>query len=101
MVVLPLCAFFLVLSIVICTVMLTCKRRKLQESVATEGRDVFSVWNFDGRLAFEDIIKKKGRPSARGSHSEQLKILTTSTSLEKEDMAMSTKHNSKMDNWLL
>jgi serine/threonine protein kinase len=37
--------------------MLTCKRRKLQESVATEGRDVFSVWNFDGRLAFEDIIR--------------------------------------------
>jgi serine/threonine protein kinase len=57
MVVIPLCAFILVLLIVICTVMLTCKRRKLQESVATEGRDAFSVWNFDGRLAFEDIIR--------------------------------------------
>ncbi|CAN6299878.1 unnamed protein product [Urochloa humidicola] len=54
-VVLPLCAFILLIAIG--TVMFTSKRRKLQESVAIEGRDVFSVWNFDGRLAFEDILR--------------------------------------------
>jgi serine/threonine protein kinase len=54
-VVLPLCA--LILSIAIGTLIFTSKRKRMQESVAIEGRDVFSVWNFDGRLAFDDILR--------------------------------------------
>ncbi|XBJ13451.1 hypothetical protein VPH35_005619 [Triticum aestivum] len=37
--------------------MLTRKKRKPQESVTAEARDLFSVWNFDGRLAFDDILR--------------------------------------------
>ncbi|XP_045088195.1 leucine-rich repeat receptor-like serine/threonine-protein kinase At1g17230 [Aegilops tauschii subsp. strangulata] len=38
-------------------ILLSCNKRKPQEGVTTEARDLFSVWNFDGRLAFEDIIR--------------------------------------------
>ncbi|XP_073362686.1 MDIS1-interacting receptor like kinase 2-like [Aegilops tauschii subsp. strangulata] len=38
--------------------MLSCNKRKQQESVPAEGRGLlFSVWNFDGRLAFDDIVR--------------------------------------------
>ena len=34
------------------------KRRKAQlENRATKNGDIFSIWNYDGKLAFEDIIK--------------------------------------------
>ncbi|XP_051228047.1 uncharacterized protein [Lolium perenne] len=39
------------------TTILIRKKRKLQESGTAEVRDLFSVWNFDGRLAFEDLIR--------------------------------------------
>ncbi|KAL5198066.1 hypothetical protein ABZP36_001578 [Zizania latifolia] len=32
------------------------KRKRSQQATAIQRRDVFSVWNFDGKLAFEDII---------------------------------------------
>ena len=32
-------------------------KRKPHESDITDGKDMFCVWNFDGRLAFEDIIR--------------------------------------------
>jgi hypothetical protein len=35
----------------------TCNNRKPQESAATNGRDMFSVWHFVGTLAFDDIIR--------------------------------------------
>nr|XP_040249040.1 MDIS1-interacting receptor like kinase 2-like [Aegilops tauschii subsp. strangulata] len=47
-------------GIVVATViiiMLSHNKRKPQENVAAEGRDLFSVWNFDGRLAFDDIVR--------------------------------------------
>ncbi|XP_037445765.1 MDIS1-interacting receptor like kinase 2-like isoform X2 [Triticum dicoccoides] len=48
--------FAIVVGIVV-IIMLTCKKRKPQESVTVEARDLFSVWNFDGRLAFDDIVR--------------------------------------------
>ncbi|CAL5089381.1 unnamed protein product [Urochloa decumbens] len=34
------------------------QKRKIQEkAMVTDARDVLSVWNFDGKLAFEDIIR--------------------------------------------
>ncbi|KAE8779671.1 putative LRR receptor-like serine/threonine-protein kinase [Hordeum vulgare] len=38
-------------------IMLHRNKRKPQESVIGERRDLFSVWNFDGRLAFDDIVR--------------------------------------------
>ncbi|XP_048560495.1 MDIS1-interacting receptor like kinase 2-like [Triticum urartu] len=37
--------------------MLNHNKRKPQENVTSQGRDLFSVWNFDGRLAFDDIVR--------------------------------------------
>lgn len=37
--------------------MLIRNKRKPQENATAEGRRIFSVWNFDGKLAFEDIIR--------------------------------------------
>nr|XP_020168725.1 probable leucine-rich repeat receptor-like protein kinase At1g35710 [Aegilops tauschii subsp. strangulata] len=47
-------------NIVVATVViviLTRMKRKPQESVTTEATGLFSVWNFDGRLAFDDIVR--------------------------------------------
>jgi len=49
-------AFGFVAAIVV-IIMLSRNKRKPQESVTIEGRDLFSVWNFDGRLAFDDIVR--------------------------------------------
>ncbi|XP_044380221.1 probable leucine-rich repeat receptor-like protein kinase At1g35710 [Triticum aestivum] len=38
-------------------IILTHKKRKPQESITAQARDLFSVWNFDGRLAFDDIVR--------------------------------------------
>ncbi|XP_037473929.1 MDIS1-interacting receptor like kinase 2-like [Triticum dicoccoides] len=38
-------------------IMLRHNKRKPQEGVIAEARDLFSVWNFDGRLAFDDILR--------------------------------------------
>jgi serine/threonine protein kinase len=37
-------------------IMILHKRKQPQNDIAVDRRDVFSVWNFDGKLAFEDII---------------------------------------------
>ena len=42
---------------IVVIIMLSRNKRKPQESVNVEGRDLFSVWNFDGRLAFDDIVR--------------------------------------------
>uniref|UniRef100_A0A8R7VAJ7 non-specific serine/threonine protein kinase n=1 Tax=Triticum urartu TaxID=4572 RepID=A0A8R7VAJ7_TRIUA len=54
----------IVLAVVFCIVVaisviiiLGRNKRKQQESVPAEGRDLFSVWNFNGRLAFDDIVR--------------------------------------------
>ncbi|XP_044452202.1 MDIS1-interacting receptor like kinase 2-like [Triticum aestivum] len=38
-------------------IMFSCNKRKPQEGVTAEARDLFFVWNFDGRLAFDDIVR--------------------------------------------
>ena len=43
-------------SAIVVIIMLSRNKRKPQV-VTTEGRDLFSVWNFDGRLAFDDIVR--------------------------------------------
>ncbi|KAI5017227.1 hypothetical protein ZWY2020_037605 [Hordeum vulgare] len=48
--------FCLVAAIAI-IIMFHHNKRKPQESVIAERRDLFSVWNFDGRLAFDDIVR--------------------------------------------
>nr|TKW30372.1 hypothetical protein SEVIR_2G032000v2 [Setaria viridis] len=42
---------------IVAAVMFFYKKEKQQERVTTEIREVFSVWNFDGKLAFEDIVR--------------------------------------------
>ncbi|KAF6987017.1 hypothetical protein CFC21_004690 [Triticum aestivum] len=48
---------FGIVAAVVVIITLSCNKRKPQESVTAEGRDLFSVWNFDGRLAFDDIVR--------------------------------------------
>uniref|UniRef100_A0A452XIE4 non-specific serine/threonine protein kinase n=1 Tax=Aegilops tauschii subsp. strangulata TaxID=200361 RepID=A0A452XIE4_AEGTS len=48
---------FGVVDVTVVIIILTHKRRKPQESVTAEARDLFSIWNFDGRLAFDDIVR--------------------------------------------
>ena len=38
-------------------IMIVKRSKRPQRTAAPDKRDVFSVWNFDGKLAFEDIIK--------------------------------------------
>jgi tRNA A-37 threonylcarbamoyl transferase component Bud32 len=47
---------FIILATTIVTTLANHKR-KPQEKTNNNGRDVLSVWNFDGRLAFEDIVR--------------------------------------------
>ena len=42
---------------IVVIIMLSRNKKKPQESVTIEGRDLFYIWNFDGRLAFEDIVR--------------------------------------------
>ena len=46
----------IILSIVV-LVMILRKRKRPQITAVTDTRDVLSVWNFDGKLVFEDIIR--------------------------------------------
>nr|XP_040254392.1 MDIS1-interacting receptor like kinase 2-like [Aegilops tauschii subsp. strangulata] len=48
---------FGIVAAIVVIIMLSRKKRKPQESVTAEARDLFSVWNFDGRLAFDDIVR--------------------------------------------
>ncbi|XP_073367267.1 MDIS1-interacting receptor like kinase 2-like isoform X2 [Aegilops tauschii subsp. strangulata] len=48
---------FVIVAAIVVIIILTRKKRNPQESVAAEARDLFSVWNFDGRLAFDDIVR--------------------------------------------
>ncbi|KAF6987007.1 hypothetical protein CFC21_004682 [Triticum aestivum] len=48
---------FGIIAAIVIIIILTRKKRKPQESVTAEARDLFSVWNFDGRLAFDDIVR--------------------------------------------
>ncbi|XP_044350894.1 MDIS1-interacting receptor like kinase 2-like [Triticum aestivum] len=48
---------FNIVAAIAVIIMLSRNNRKQQESVTAEGRDLFSVWNFDGRLAFDDIVR--------------------------------------------
>ncbi|VAH00183.1 unnamed protein product [Triticum turgidum subsp. durum] len=48
---------FSIVAAIAVIIMLSRNKRKQQESVTAEGRDLFSVWNFDGRLAFDDIVR--------------------------------------------
>ncbi|VAH00132.1 unnamed protein product [Triticum turgidum subsp. durum] len=48
---------FGIVAAIVVIIILTRKKRKPQESVTSEARDLFSVWNFDGRLAFDDIVR--------------------------------------------
>uniref|UniRef100_A0A8I6WZK1 non-specific serine/threonine protein kinase n=1 Tax=Hordeum vulgare subsp. vulgare TaxID=112509 RepID=A0A8I6WZK1_HORVV len=50
-------AVFCIVAAIVVIIMLSHNKRKPQESVNVEGRDLFSVWNFDGRLAFDDIVR--------------------------------------------
>uniref|UniRef100_A0A8I6WY17 non-specific serine/threonine protein kinase n=2 Tax=Hordeum vulgare subsp. vulgare TaxID=112509 RepID=A0A8I6WY17_HORVV len=48
---------FGIIDVIVVIMILTHKKRKQQEGVTAEGRDLFSVWNFHGRLAFDDIVR--------------------------------------------
>ncbi|KAF6987012.1 hypothetical protein CFC21_004686 [Triticum aestivum] len=48
---------FTIVAAIIVLIILSRKKRKPQEGVTTEARYLFSVWNFDGRMAFDDIIR--------------------------------------------
>uniref|UniRef100_A0A8R7JUF8 non-specific serine/threonine protein kinase n=2 Tax=Triticum urartu TaxID=4572 RepID=A0A8R7JUF8_TRIUA len=48
---------FSVVAATVVIIILARMKRKPQESVINEARGLFSVWNFDGRLAFDDIIR--------------------------------------------
>ncbi|VAH00122.1 unnamed protein product [Triticum turgidum subsp. durum] len=48
---------FVIVAAIVVIIILTRKKRNPQESVTAEARDLFSVWNFDGRLAFDDIVR--------------------------------------------
>nr|XP_040249063.1 probable leucine-rich repeat receptor-like protein kinase At1g35710 [Aegilops tauschii subsp. strangulata] len=48
---------FSIVAAIVVIIILTHKKRKPQESANAEARDLFSVWNFDGRLAFDNIVR--------------------------------------------
>ncbi|XP_037479479.1 probable leucine-rich repeat receptor-like protein kinase At1g35710 [Triticum dicoccoides] len=48
---------FVIVAAIVVIIILTRKKRNPQESVTAEARDLFSLWNFDGRLAFDDIVR--------------------------------------------
>ncbi|TKW31162.1 hypothetical protein SEVIR_2G086700v4 [Setaria viridis] len=50
----PMC--IVIILTIFCVIMITQKRKQPQNDIAIDRRDVLSVWNFDGKLAFEDII---------------------------------------------
>ncbi|CAN6213537.1 unnamed protein product [Urochloa humidicola] len=51
----PMSIVVIILTIV-CVILIIHKRKRPQEDIPIDRRDVLSVWNFDGKLAFEDII---------------------------------------------
>lgn len=73
---------FGIVAAIVVIINLSRSKRKPQEGITTEARDLFSVWNFDGRLAFEDIV--------RATEDFNDKYI-----MEQEDMAKSIRHNSK------
>ncbi|VAH00206.1 unnamed protein product [Triticum turgidum subsp. durum] len=50
-------AGFSIVAAITVIIMTRCNKRKPQEGARAEARDMFSVWNFDGRLAFDDIVR--------------------------------------------
>jgi hypothetical protein len=48
---------FIILSTIVFFVIHAQKKKKSEESATTIERAMFSVWNFDGRLVFDDIIR--------------------------------------------
>ncbi|CAN6312060.1 unnamed protein product [Urochloa humidicola] len=46
-----------ILSTIVIIIIYVRSKRKSQERTSNNERDMLSVWNFDGRLAFEDIIR--------------------------------------------
>ena len=51
-------SFFLVLSLLGYFFIYQCGVRKIEsESKETKNGDIFSIWNYDGKIAYEDIIK--------------------------------------------
>ena len=51
----PLC--ILIIFTIVGVIMIVCRSNKPQKKATADIRDVLSVWNFDGKLAFEDIIR--------------------------------------------
>ncbi|RCV10080.1 hypothetical protein SETIT_2G083100v2 [Setaria italica] len=51
----PVCIAVIIIIFII--VIIIPKRKRPQKTTATDTRDVLSVWNFDGKLAFEDISR--------------------------------------------
>ncbi|TVU39999.1 hypothetical protein EJB05_13444, partial [Eragrostis curvula] len=51
----PMCAVCILA--ILGVIMITQKRKSPKKTSETVRKDVFSVWNFDGKLAFEDIIR--------------------------------------------
>ncbi|XP_020180246.1 uncharacterized protein [Aegilops tauschii subsp. strangulata] len=48
---------FGIIGAIVVVIMLSRNKNKPEESVTPEARELFSVWNFDGRLAFDDIVR--------------------------------------------
>jgi hypothetical protein len=53
----PLCIVTIILATFGVIMIIRHKSKRPQGTTATDRRDVLSVWNFDGKIAFEDIIK--------------------------------------------
>ncbi|KAK7830506.1 mdis1-interacting receptor like kinase 2, partial [Quercus suber] len=51
-------SFFLMLSLLGCFFIYRCRVRKIEpESGETKNGDIFLIWNYDGKIAYEDIIR--------------------------------------------
>ncbi|KAL6839048.1 hypothetical protein ACP4OV_031102 [Aristida adscensionis] len=48
---------FIILATLLGVLILVCTRKGSQKTIVRDTRDVLSVWNFDGKLAFEDITR--------------------------------------------
>jgi len=56
LIVLPI-IFFILLLLLSILYFSRCKPKKKCEGIATKNGDLFSIWNYDGKIAFEDIIE--------------------------------------------
>ncbi|OEL31932.1 MDIS1-interacting receptor like kinase 2 [Dichanthelium oligosanthes] len=93
---------FTILSTIVIIFIHAHNKRKPQEIATTIGRDMFSVWNFDGRLVFDDIVRATENFDNKyivgtGAHLQDGQIVAVKKLHSTEEVNDETRFHSEME----